>query len=516
MPLSAFVSAQGEREASAAPTRTQQERSGREVFAEACATCHGVAGQGRIGPSLVGNENLDRSDYVLALILRGGNGMPPFQHRLSENEITSVASFVRTSWGNAFGGVGVDRLAELWWQGASDTESLYERVCARCHASDGGGLIGPALAGNENLADPQYVTGKILHGQGGMPAFADLLDNDDVEALASFVRNSFGNGFGPVPAGVADRLTLRDERTRGELIASARPEGSRLAVIGPDGKSHFVSRSASHHLTDLSPGRYQVSASKEGHRAAVASVLVEPGGLSSLALELPAADASDDSTGATVKREFRWLNPFDAALGQENEDKREYLRSCALCHGPEGGGGVGPMLAGNANLQNDDFILERILNGGSGMPPFRQRLSDHAIAAVASHERTGWGNAYGRIELSQVASRVGDSEAVNVTAMIDEGVEIYETNCAICHGGVGARGLAPALAGNPDLEDLPYVVSRIVMGGGGMPPFNEVLSSEEIASVATALRMRWGNGFGNVSIEEAQNYHGGPSSRAPQ
>ena len=76
---------------------------------------------------------------------------------------------------------------------------------------------------------------------------------------------------------------------------------------------------------------------------------------------------------------------------------------CAGCHGAEGEGGVGPALAGNQNLENAEYHISRILNGGAGMPAFRDQLSDAEIAAVANHERTSWGNDFGEVTAQQVA-----------------------------------------------------------------------------------------------------------------
>lgn len=84
--------------------------------------------------------------------------------------------------------------------------------------------------------------------------------------------------------------------------------------------------------------------------------------------------------------------------------------------------------------------------------------------------------------------------------------QIYETQCARCHGnrGEGRSGMYPALCRNASLA-LPGPVNtiRAVLEGGyapstsdnprpyGMPPFNAVLSDDEIATVVTQLRHHW-------------------------
>jgi len=65
------------------------------------------------------------------------------------------------------------------------------------------GSVFPALAGNKALADEKYVVDVILNGKPGtsMPAFGSRLSDDQIAALASYIRNSWGNDFGRVEAG---------------------------------------------------------------------------------------------------------------------------------------------------------------------------------------------------------------------------------------------------------------------------------------------------------------------------
>ncbi|WP_457630682.1 c-type cytochrome [Oceanithermus sp.] len=88
---------------------------------------------------------------------------------------------------------------------AADGAAIYAENCASCHGQEGGGLgeVFPALAGNEALADGERVVRVIVHGVPGtsMPAFGDKLSDEEVAAVASYIRNSWGNSYGPVTAG---------------------------------------------------------------------------------------------------------------------------------------------------------------------------------------------------------------------------------------------------------------------------------------------------------------------------
>jgi len=85
---------------------------------------------------------------------------------------------------------------------------LYEKHCADCHGAqgEGAGAAYPALAGNRtvNLPSPVNLLHAIRHGgfapataarprPYGMPPYGHLLSDDEIAAVASHVRTSFGN-----------------------------------------------------------------------------------------------------------------------------------------------------------------------------------------------------------------------------------------------------------------------------------------------------------------------------------
>ena len=87
-------------------------------------------------------------------------------------------------------------------------EQLYGRHCADCHGRDGEGVAsrGIALAGNRTLMQhsPTNTLRAVLHGgfapdtrlaprPPGMPPFAQQLNDREVGALVSYVRNAWGH-----------------------------------------------------------------------------------------------------------------------------------------------------------------------------------------------------------------------------------------------------------------------------------------------------------------------------------
>ena len=96
---------------------------------------------------------------------------------------------------------------EAEWQnfsGAGDIpheggEAVYNAVCAGCHMPNGEGAVGagayPSLAENELLAAPSYPINLVLYGQGAMPPFGSLLEDQQVADVVNYVRSHFGNDF---------------------------------------------------------------------------------------------------------------------------------------------------------------------------------------------------------------------------------------------------------------------------------------------------------------------------------
>ena len=79
-------------------------------------------------------------------------------------------------------------------------ENVFLNNCSRCHGPNGQGSGAfPTLAGNGFVTgDSTQVIQQVLHGGGAMPAFADQLANQDIAAVVSYIRNSWGNNASTV------------------------------------------------------------------------------------------------------------------------------------------------------------------------------------------------------------------------------------------------------------------------------------------------------------------------------
>ena len=65
------------------------------------------------------------------------------------------------------------------------------------------------------------------------------------------------------------------------------------------------------------------------------------------------------------------------------------------------------------------------------------------------------------------------------------GAQLFSDNCESCHGSMGAGGhVGPNLQTSAVAEHLDQVEKQVRHGGGVMPAFSNVLSDQEIDTVA--------------------------------
>lgn len=89
------------------------------------------------------------------------------------------------------------------------------------------------------------------------------------------------------------------------------------------------------------------------------------------------------------------------------------------------------------------------------------------------------------------------------------GADIYTVNCVACHlpEGEGIEPVFPALAGSEFVGGNSAEVAAVISNGrAAMPAFQQDLSIEEIAAVATYIRQSWGNAWSAVdtaTVEES-------------
>ena len=186
---------------------------GQRLFVSHCQLCHGPAGKGD-GPLA---KNLDlamidltltvraRSETMLRTIISGDGG-PIVTGRDRHNILTDAMP----NWGEVFTDTQIDALiAYMRFLGSAKHELLgdpekgallYNKYCAVCHGEEGYGdgamtkLIDLEPADHTNSVTMNRLSNEeliafILKGDGEyMPAWEGILDQDEIEALVSYIR----------------------------------------------------------------------------------------------------------------------------------------------------------------------------------------------------------------------------------------------------------------------------------------------------------------------------------------
>ncbi len=172
------------------------EASGKVIFGDNCAACHGAGGAGNPGyPVLADDDWLygGTIEQIQATITNGRQGMMP---KMGGQQLTDAE---------------IDKLANAIYNGTVTKEPLYtSKGCMGCHGPDGKGM---AALGSANLIDGIWrfseadqlasIKYTIKHGVNDasdpetrkpkMPAFKDKLSEQDIKKMAVYVYK-FGGG----------------------------------------------------------------------------------------------------------------------------------------------------------------------------------------------------------------------------------------------------------------------------------------------------------------------------------
>lgn len=260
-------------------------------------------------------------------------------------------------------------------------ETLYGSDCAACHKPSGEGMppTFPALAGNSFLSEAPAVVKKVYEGGGSMPGHPSYTA-EDLAAIATYVRNTWGNNFGGVSVSDA---------------ASAEPQAS-----NPSGSAAQPSGSAGGASSGAASGGQATSGGAAGGGGTPAGSNTPTGSTSA-----PLATAG---TGASSSAQ-------QSAGGNEQAlmtaGQKLYDADCASCHQASGAGipPTFPGLAANDFLKDPAATVRRIFDGKGTMPPHPSYTAED-LAAVTTYIRESFGNSYGPVsvqEASRAAPKAG-------------------------------------------------------------------------------------------------------------
>jgi mono/diheme cytochrome c family protein len=208
---------------------------------ETSKALQGYALQGWFAPNITGDERRGLGkwsvDEIVAYLKSGHNQVAaasgPMAEEVSQSsskvtdaDLRAVATYLKDQPGQAD-----DNATPVAAGGAAmkTGAAIFGDECSACHTPNGGGIadLYPALNGGPAVQSTQAtsVIHVILAGTRsvgtdsaptapGMPAFGALLDDDQVAAVATYVRNAWGNAAPAVTA--SDVRKMRDALAKAE------------------------------------------------------------------------------------------------------------------------------------------------------------------------------------------------------------------------------------------------------------------------------------------------------------
>ena len=105
-----------------------------------------------------------------------------------------------------------------------DGKAVFAANCAACHQATGAGIPGafPALKGNHFVqGDADAVIATVLMGRGGMPTFAESIDDAQLAQVISYIRQAWGNQAEPVTPQAVQ--TVRHKVNAAEMVRPDAP-----------------------------------------------------------------------------------------------------------------------------------------------------------------------------------------------------------------------------------------------------------------------------------------------------
>ncbi len=270
---------------------------------------------------------------------------------------------------------------------ATQGSDLYTNEgCVSCHGQDGKGRTGvaPALAGSKALSDAQHVISQILIGRGSMPTFAHKLNDQQIAALSTYIRTSWGNGFGKVTTSqVHDiRQSAEVQNALGQMSARASTGQTNPGKTGAAPGEQPAKAPSSADTVQTSevkppppPGAVDVDifASK-----AMAGALVHVPVTNVFPGDIPVKPKVTDPVANDPEAAYRGMTYFNQF-------------NCVGCHAANGAGGMGPSLSNSKFVYGSEpeQIYLTILQGRpAGMPAWGGMLPDQVIWDLVAYIRS--------------------------------------------------------------------------------------------------------------------------------
>lgn len=180
--------------ANAAVASETQIEEGKLLFAEGCATCHGMNGAGGTDGPNIQNAGAAGAHFQImtgrmpmaTIAQMSRRGTPQF----TEEQAQAISAYVATLGT----GPAIPTAEEYAWENADLAKGgeIFRTNCAQCHSFTGmgGALTWGKAAPNLMQATPQQIFEAMISGPNNMPSFSnETLPIADKQAVIKYIEN---------------------------------------------------------------------------------------------------------------------------------------------------------------------------------------------------------------------------------------------------------------------------------------------------------------------------------------
>ena len=358
----------------------QQIEAAGDLYYENCAACHGIAGEGVIGPRLNNQDFLTAVDdwYLYRAIVDGRptTAMPAWRHFTSD-EIANLMTLIR-SW-QTENGVNPETVPKNGDPALG--EAFYTMACIECHGENGQGRTASQLANPVFLSTASddmlhHMIGEGLAGT-DMPGYLPEgegkpnLTSAQIVHIISYLRSLEDLPKVVIPKSGTGDITKGEEVYMETCVLCHGEKGDSPA--GPQLNNPIFLRSAS--------DGYLKATIALGRSETDMQPMIDP--------EEGMSEVTPDNVQDVIAFIRQWENPVpgwdrrpmvDGSEETITAGEEKYTLHCAECHGPEGLGLQGELEEFAPALNNpeflesasDSFLLATIARGRAGtrMEPY--------------------------------------------------------------------------------------------------------------------------------------------------
>ncbi len=477
---------------------------GQALYRANCSVCHGVDGEGAIGASLRSPTFLAiASDaYLRDSIIHGRpNTAMPAWRSFDAQELSDLIAFMR-QWQPKV--ASVKESEALVNQGETQEVStkigkiLYDSNCAICHGYEGRGDLAPTLNTPEflSIANNRFLITTLIKGRPStsMPSWRHF-KNEDIASLTLYLRSLQTRPS--VPESWYEEETLRGEPESGQVLYVQMCSGchgeSGEGATGPQlNNPVFLEQANDRMLTEWIKNGKSGTEMRAFRKGGQGVAELSDRQISDIVSFLRSLEHVKDSSINRVAK---------SPHGRPEKGAPLYEKNCSGCHGSFGEGSSGPALSNPEFLRvaSDGFLIATMALGRSGTEMRPVKSGPQSILELTSDEVNDV-VAFIRSWEQDPPFKSKDNipHRFVIPWDLNRGKELYDSNCAGCHGVEGKGAWAPELNNEGFLTGATdgFLQATIVLGrkGTAMRAFGKghhgvsELSSESIDDIVAYIR----------------------------